>query len=181
MILAFVKRAFEKLNARDKRMLKFGVIAALVILVCGLAIVPWFSRWAKVRARLSREKTKLTQLSMAGGTAGLAKIVPAFEMPKSEDKQRLVFESRFSEQLKKAGIQVKTFGFVSRAKRQSSTGFKLLYLQCRGKCDFAQLLDLLAGLNENPYLVAVEDLRITCNEKNRKEIEMDLTVSTFCK
>ena len=50
-----------------------------------------------------------------------------------------------------------------------------------------QLLDFLSNLNENPYLVGVEELRIQCDTKEPpekrkdKEIEIDLTVSTFVK
>ena len=54
-------------------------------------------------------------------------------------------------------------------------------MKCSGKCKFAQILDLLASLKENPYLVGIEEMRIKCDTKNRQEIELDLTVSTFAK
>jgi hypothetical protein len=42
-----------------------------------------------------------------------------------------------------------------------------------------QVLDFLERLNENPYLVGVEELKIKCDPKKRGEVELDLTVSTF--
>jgi hypothetical protein len=60
-----------------------------------------------------------------------------------------------------------------------------LKVKCKGKCKFDQLLDFLAGLKENPYLVGVEELRVTCDTKvppeKRNQVEIDLTVSTFAK
>jgi succinate dehydrogenase flavin-adding protein (antitoxin of CptAB toxin-antitoxin module) len=43
------------------------------------------------------------------------------------------------------------------------------------------VLDFLAQLNENPYLVGIEELKIKCDPKKRGEVELDLTVSSFAK
>ena len=63
--------------------------------------------------------------------------------------------------------------------------YRVLRIKCKGKCKFDQLLDFLAALKENPYLVGVEELRIECDSKQppdkRQDIEVDLTVSTFVK
>jgi len=57
----------------------------------------------------------------------------------------------------------------------------LLRLKCSAKCRFTQVLDLLANLKENPYLVGIEELRIRCDSKKPQEVDLDLTVSTFIK
>jgi len=65
--------------------------------------------------------------------------------------------------------------------------YKVLKIKCKGKCKFDQLLDFLSNLKENPYLVGIEELRFQCDTKEPpekrkdKEIEIDLTVSTFVK
>jgi hypothetical protein len=69
---------------------------------------------------------------------------------------------------------------VSTAK-SGQVGYKLLRMKCSGKCRFTQVLDLLANLKDNPYLVGVEELRIRCDTKNSQQVDMDLTVSTFVK
>jgi hypothetical protein len=43
------------------------------------------------------------------------------------------------------------------------------------------VLDLLARLNENPYLIGIEEFKIKVDPKKRHEVEFDLTVSTFAK
>ena len=43
------------------------------------------------------------------------------------------------------------------------------------------MLDLLANLKENPYLVGVEELRMRIDKKKPQEVDLDLTVSTFVK
>jgi len=42
-----------------------------------------------------------------------------------------------------------------------------------------QLLDLLAGLNDNPYLLGIEDIQFKYGTKERKEMDIVLTVSTL--
>jgi hypothetical protein len=54
-------------------------------------------------------------------------------------------------------------------------------LKCSAKCRLTQVLDLLAGLNENPYLVGIEELRLRCDQQKPQAVEMELTVSTFVK
>jgi hypothetical protein len=42
------------------------------------------------------------------------------------------------------------------------------------------VLDFLARLNENPYLVGIEELKIKkVDPKKPQDVELDLTVSTF--
>ena len=65
--------------------------------------------------------------------------------------------------------------------RSPLTGYKQLLLVCKAKCRFSQALDLLARLNENPYLVGIEEFKIKVDPKKRTEVELNLTISTLTK
>ena len=107
--------------------------------------------------------------------------MPVFEMPQVEEKQKFLFREKFNEQLKKAGIKNEPLQALATIKLPEQADYKLLRLKCHGKCGLGQIFDLLAGLKENPYLAGIEEFKIECNPKNRQEIELDLTVSTFVK
>jgi len=118
--------------------------------------------------------------------ATLAALVPVCETPEVEDKQKFLFRDRLHEQLKKAGVNTEPLQFLP-VRKPKGLSYKVLKIKCKGKCKLDQLLDFLANLNENPYLVGVEELRIQCDTKEPperrkdKEIQIDLTVSTFVK
>jgi hypothetical protein len=170
----------ERLSQRDKRALKIGAICAVgvVAFVFGTKL---FGRWAQVRRSLAEVKAKLEAVSVdkARQTA-MASIVPVFEMPQKEETQKFLFRNKLNEQLKKAGVNSKPLQVLP-AGKPTQDGYRLLRLKCNAKCKFGQLLDLLAKLNENPYLVGIEEMRVRCDPKNREDVELDLTVSTFVK
>jgi len=170
-----------KLSQKDKRALKLGAVCVAAVLVLMFA-AKWLGSWAAVRKSLAVAKTELKSINMdEAKQAGLLSIVPVFEMPQNEEKQKFLFRDKLNEQLKKVGIRSEPLQVLSTGKSQGWAGYKLLRLQCSVKCRFEQVLDLLASLNENPYLVGIEEMRIKCNPKNRQEIELNLTVSTFIK
>ena len=167
----------EKLSQRDIRILKIGAVCVVAILVFVFAS-GWLDRWAEARASLAEVKNKLELIDMEKAKqAGLMSIVPKFEMPQREETQKFLFRDKLDEQLKKAGIK-STLQVVSTVK-SGQVGYKLLRMKCSGKCRLTQVLDLLANLKDNPYLVGVEELRIRCDTKNSQQVDMDLTVSTF--
>jgi len=170
----------EKLSQRDKRALKFGAVCVAAILVFVFA-TSRLKHWAEVRKSLNAKREELKVISPPKDKQeGLLSIVPVFEMPQQEEKQKYLFRKKFSEQLKKAGIESKPLQvLVTRRSRQA--GYRLLRLKCNGKCKFGQMLDLLARLKENPYLAGIEECEIKCDPKKRKEFELNLTVSTFVK
>lgn len=170
----------RKLDQREKRVLKFGVVCAAAILAIASA-TKWVGYWAQVRESLGAKTDRLKALNMSEAKrAGLMSIVPVFEMPQSEEEQKYPFREKFREQLKKAGIKFKPLQIL-RSRKSQEGGYKLLCLKCTGKCKFGQVLDLLAALKENPYLVGIEEFEIKCDPKKRKEFELNLTVSTFVK
>ena len=180
---------FERLNQRDKRALIVGAVAIAVILAY-MSAGPWFEDWQSIRADLKAGRNQLKVIAPADDdeTAKatwekLALRVPVFEMPLPESKQSPLFRNKFSDQLKKTGIKVKTLQPIGGkgARPIPGTRVKLLKFQCRGKCSLNQVLDLLAGLNSNPHLAGIEELSIKFGQKDRKQMDLVMTVSTFAK
>ncbi len=164
------------LTDKDIRALKFGAVGTVVIvlLVFGSA---WRDSWAKAKEEAAVLDSKLKAID-AGKTRQTA--VPVFEMPQAEEEQKFLFRDKLSEQLKKAGIKHSPLQIQS-GRKIAEVGYKLLLVKGNAKCRFSQLLDFLSGLDENPYLVGIEDLRIKVDAKNRQQIDLDFTVSTFAK
>jgi len=170
----------KKLGERDIRALKIGAVCVVAILV--FLFATWLrDRWAKVREERAEVRAQLEAISVdKAKQAGLMSIVPVFEMPVIEEEQKFLFRDKLNEQLKKAGIKSKPLQILT-AGKSPAPGYKLLRIKCSAKCKFVQVFDLLARLNENPYLVGVEEMRIQCDPKKRQEVELNLTVSTFVK
>ena len=181
MSLKIVETVTGKLSPRDRRALRvFGVF--VVALVVFLSVTKWFEHWVGVRKSLAKVKTELELINPSEAKQeGLLSIVPVFEMPEIESKQKFLFREKFNEQLKKAGIKTEPLQALAAVKLPGRADYKLLRLKCRGKCQFGQALDLLAALKENPDLVGIEEFKIECDPKKRQEVEMELTVSTFVK
>lgn len=170
-----------KLSAKDVRALKIGAIGAVVILLFVFGS-KWKDRWAQARAKKVELEAKLDAIDVdKARQAGLAAIVPVFEMPRAEDEQKFLFRDKLTEQLKRAGIRNEPLQ-LQPVKKSSQPGYDLLLVKCTAKkCKFPQVLDLLARLNENPYLVGIEEFRIKVDPKKREEVDLDFTVSTFAK
>ncbi|MHC4616721.1 MAG: hypothetical protein ACYTEQ_03090 [Planctomycetota bacterium] len=171
----------KELSKRDRRVLKLGAVCAIAVL--GLVFgAEWLGHWAAIGKSLGVKRAKVKALDMSEARrTGLRSIVPVFEIPQDEQKQKLLFREKFNNQLKKAGIESEALQFLPVGSRREG-GYKSLRLQCRrGKCSFSQVLDLLAGLKENPYLVGVEEFEIKCSPEKRQEFELNITVSTFVK
>jgi hypothetical protein len=174
----------RKLTPREKRMIEVGVIAVVAILsfTFGPRVL---QGWGEARASLAAARSRLGEVEAdAAKQAGLVALVPACQAPEPEEKQKVLFRDQLHEQLKKAGINTEPLQIIG-ARKVSGLPYKVLKVKCKGKCKFDQLLDFLAGLKENPYLVGVEELRVTCDTKvppeKRNQVEIDLTVSTFAK
>jgi len=163
-------------------MLIFGAIAAVAIVALKFGL-DGLDRWHAVRTSLNAAREKLDDITIdETKQAGLLSIVPVAEMPALEEKQKFLFRDRLHEQLKKAGIKTEPLTILA-SRKKAGIPYKVLRVKCSGKCQFEQLLDFLAALPENPYLVGIEELRVDCDATQppdkRKEVEIDLTVSTF--
>lgn len=178
---------FDRISDRDKRTLKFGAVAVVIILGWMFA-TPWLDEWKSTRAMLKAKREQLKVIApesdskAAQAAEQLAQAVPVFEMPTLEKKQAPLFRDKFNEQLKRAGINVKTFQPIGKsAKRMPGEKVKLLRFQCRGKCSLDQVLNLLADLNSNPWLAGIDEFTIKCDQKDRRKMDLVMTVTTFVK
>lgn len=174
------------MTERDKKTIWIGVVVAGLILGY-FFLEGWFVDWKGIRADLKNERQKLAAItpasdgSISAKQAGLLETVPVMEMPENRTVQKELFIEKFNEQLKKSGIDIKTLHDLPITKTKDSSGYSKLQLQCQGKCNYGQAMNLLAGLYENPYFVGVEELSLTCDQKKRSQMEIKLTVSTFVK
>jgi hypothetical protein len=109
--------------------------------------------------------------------------VPVVEIPQKEQKQLFAFRDALNMQLKRAGIQVKPFK-VSVVAKSPRPEYKYLFIQCSGKGSFEGVLNLLADLKKNPYLVGIEELVISkasAGNPQSRDVNLELKVSTFVK
>ena len=84
--------------------------------------------------------------------------------------------------IKKAGIKNEPLEFLAVGKSGISPRYRSVRLRCRSdKCKLSKVLDLLAALEENPYLVGVEEFKVECDPKKRKDFKLDIIVSTLAK
>jgi hypothetical protein len=176
----------RKLNERERRLLLIGAAAAVAILVFAYG-AKGLDRWNKSRGSLTAAKRRLGEVETdKTKLAGLISLVPVFEKPEPEEKQKSLFREKLYEQLKKAGINPEPpQPILGKKMNVGGTAYRVLKVKCKAKCKLDQLLDFLAGLKENPYLVGVEELQIRCDTKEPpekrkdKDVEVDLVVSTF--
>ena len=172
-----------KLSQKDKRTIKLGIFCAVGIVIL-VFTMDWFKHWSQVRKSLTAAKAQLKVICPTEAKReGLLTIVPVFQMPQSQEKQKFLFREKFNEQLKKAGVKGEPLQILPVSKSKRLSGYKLLRLRFRrGKCKLGQVLDLLAALKENPYLVGIEEFTIKKSDpKKPQELELDLTVATFVK
>ena len=168
----------HQLSRRDKRAITITLVA-----IVGLLLFLLHDYGTQVADDLAVEAKHLETMVTAGAgekaQARLLTAVPAFTLPADLGKQRLLFESEVNRQLKQHGINPKSLKFIGPGKAQAGLKVKLLRLECEAKCKFAQALDFLAAVQENPYLVGVEAFSLTCDEKKREQVDLKVRVSTF--
>lgn len=176
----------RELNQRERRMLLIGLA-----LVVGIGTLTYGTKgidhWGKSRTTLAAARKKLSEVETdKAKLAGLIALVPAFETPQSEEKQKSLFREKLYEQLKKAGVNAELQPpLLGKKITISGTAYRVLKIKCKAKCKVDQLLDFLANLKENPYFLGVEELQIRCDTKEPpekrkdKEADIDLIVSTL--
>ncbi len=172
----------NKLNEKDRRAIKIGIVAMAMVVLFSISS-NWLEKWFQVRRSISDRQLALKKLvSSQIKHAGLLTVVPVFEMPQDEEKQKFLFRNKLKEQLKKAGIKSKPLEILTKKTSSQYTRHYLLRVKCScDKCTFNQILDFLAALKENPYLASIEELDISCDPQKRQEFEFDIVVSTFVK
>jgi hypothetical protein len=170
----------KKLTQKDIRAIKLGVIcvAGIFLFMIGNKV---YDRWKEAKASITLLNNKLELIDVdKAKRSGLVSIVPKFEMPKEEEEQKFLFVDKLTEQFKKAGIKNQPLQVVSTSKSKQA-GYQLLRMKCSANCKLTQVLDLLANIKDNPYLVGIEELRIRKDKKKPQDVDMDITVSTLVK
>jgi hypothetical protein len=170
----------NKLSQKDIRALKMGAVGVVAILILVLAL-EGHQRWNQARQLSMTLEQQLDDIDLnKAKRSGLTSIVPVFKMPVEKETQRFLFRDLLNEQLRDARINSQPIQEVPGGKSPVA-GYELLRLKCSGKCGFGQILNLLADLKNNPYLVGIEEMRIKVDPKNQQQVEFDLTVSTLVK
>jgi len=180
----------EKLSQRDKRILIGGAFIMVFLFFVNYAIIPTWAHWNNVKAQIANQKKILEEIGLSGSDQAqrqqrrLARTVPAFTMPQREDQQRQLFAEKFYEQTQKARIKLTNppqYQAQVKVHPDKTLGLNILRLKCRGTCSFEQAMNLLAALYENPYLYTIEEMLLTCGDRNREQMDLTLVVSTLCK
>jgi len=170
----------EKMKAKDKRALKLGAFGILAM-IAFLFVLDTSGYWAEAKDSFNANNSKLEKLAAIDMTkaqyAGLVSVVPVFEMPEEKETQKFLFQDALNEQFKKANVKSQPWEDMG-CKNKLLTGYDVLSLKTTGKCNFTQLLDLLANLKTNPYLVSVEELLIKRDPKNKQQVDYEITLST---
>lgn len=174
----------KKLNPKDVRALKLGA-AGIIAIIVFLFVFDFRDRWVKANASFEATNKKLTSLAAALDMTkikytGLRSLVPVFEMPVEKDKQKFLFQDSLNDQFKKTGINSMPWEEIA-DKGKLLGDHELLRLKTSGKCNITQIFDLLAKLNENPYLMSVEELLIKSDPQNKQQAEFEITLSTSFK
>ncbi len=170
----------SKLNQKDIRALKIGAVGVAAILIF-VFVLEGHKRWDKARQSSEILEKQLDDIDLnKAKRSGLTSIVPVFQMPVEKETQRFLFRDKLNEQLRNTRINSQPIQEVPGGKSPVA-GYELLRLKCSGKCSFGQVLNLLADLKDNPYLVGVEEMRIKVDPKNKQRVDFDLTVSTLMK
>ena len=154
-----------------------GIAAILIIYVA----LGGFEQWAKAKEEYKTLDQQLKDLNTDNRKqSGLLSIVPVFEMPADKETQKVLLREEMVQQFDEARISGQPWLEVP-GKASPLPPYSLLCLHSNGSCRISQMFNLLANLKENPYLVAIEELRIKCDEQNPQQINFDITVSTFYK
>lgn len=184
-MIKYAKAYWDSIGGRDKRAIVFGIVAGGMIVIYLFIGLPLFEDWSRVRDELEMYRTRLDSVNgqSSGSKAkivGLCQAVPFMESPLEEDAQRKLFWDKTYDQLKSAGIKLSSGpGYVSSSKKKKAHGMRALRLKFAGSCKYDQLVKFLARLNENPYLVSIEELTINGDEKKPGQVNIDVTVETF--
>ena len=172
----------EKLSQKDKRALRLGILGIATFILIYIAM-SGIGRWVTVRGNISTSKSQLAFLASAKPGEEIKQILPVLKIPQNEEAQKNLFRTEFNNQMNRSGLKAQPIK-VTTAAKSPHAGYRMLYLECKAKGNFDQLLDLLADLNRNPYLVGIEKLVITKSDvKNQqsRDVNIEIKVSSFVK
>jgi len=170
----------NNLNEKDKRTIKLGGIgaAALIVLIFG---AQGYSNWSNKKTDYSIKSRNLESLNITETAhARMLSAVPNFVMPKDEQTQKTDFRDSLSTLFDELGIRTADpLQEVAASKSKPLSGYGLLCLRTKGTCRFEQILNLLAALKNNPYLVGVEEFNFQCDPQNPQQVTFSIELSTL--
>lgn len=172
----------KKLNQRDVRAVRFGIAGIAIFAIFYLAL-SGLDRWRTIRSDMEIAKGQLQTLATAKPSDEIRQIMSVLKIPQNEETQRNLFRTEFNSQLSRSGIRAQPIK-VTTAEKSPKAGYKTLYLECKARGNFDQVMDFLANLDSNPYLVGIEKLVITKSDlKNQqsRDLNIEIKVSSFVK
>jgi hypothetical protein len=168
----------NNMNEKDKKTIKTGAIAAAAIIIL-IGTMQGYSKWNAKKDEDKKLTSNIRTLDIPDSAYNkLRSDVPVFQFPQDEQTQKENFRTELEEEFKSVRIETKPWEEVL-TKQTTSGTYGKLYLKTNGTCRFQQILDLLAVLKENPYLVGVEELHIDCDPQNPQQATFNIKVSTF--
>ena len=172
----------KKLNEKDQKTVKTGglaVIALLAVVIFYMGYNFW-STQKDITKKLERD-LKTLNLSSTAHKQLLAD-VPVFQEPLNESDQKTDFRDYLDKffETKRISIDPLTTVNASNSTRPPA-GYGILCLKTssKGTVSFQRILEMLAGLKENPYMVGIEEFKITCDQDNPQYASFNIVLSTF--
>ena len=173
---------FEKLSEKDQKTLKMGGLAALVLAVA-FTVYQGYNYWETQKKKQDNFDRDFRALNMdESAHKKLMANVPVFQMPEGESEQKTKF--RDSLNLLFEQMRISTDPWVEVAAGNSirpPAGYGALSLKTstRGTVSFQSILNLLGALKQNPYLVGIEEFKISCDQDNPQYANLSIVLATF--
>jgi hypothetical protein len=168
----------NNMNEKDKKTFKMGAIAAAAIIIL-LVSMQGYSKWNEKRTEDQKLTSNIRTLDIPDSAYNkLLSDVPVFQFPQDEQTQKENFRTELEREFDSLRIETEPWQEVV-TKQTTSGTYGKLYLKTSGTCRFQLILDLLAVLKENPYLVGIEELHIESDPQNPQQATFSIKVSTF--
>ncbi|MBN2588844.1 MAG: hypothetical protein JXA96_03200 [Sedimentisphaerales bacterium] len=172
----------EKLSEKDQKTVKMGGLAVLA-----LALAFGVYQGYNFREKQTKESkildNDLKTLNMSSSAhKNLMAAVPYFQMPDEESIQKTKFRSSLNQLFEQMRISMDPLVEVAAGNSiRPPVGYGTLSLKTssKGTVSFQNILYLLAALKENPYLVGIEELKITCDQQNPQLANLSIVLATF--
>ncbi|MBP8604624.1 MAG: hypothetical protein KBI46_02110 [Phycisphaerae bacterium] len=176
----------KPLSAREKRAVGLVVLTAVLIAIWRVS-VPAFEYYQRLTGQRHALRQKIDTLFLLAKPEQqlrlktLSEQVPVLEMPQPAAQQGILLRDELTRQLQRCGIQAKTLQLRESSGALRRDGFRVLLLDCQGRCSTQSLMQLIEQLKQNPYYVAVEKLSMKVDPKERSAVTFQLVVSTYAK
>lgn len=178
MMRGIVER-LGKLTSRERFILTLAVIAAVMLLVQWLIILPVRAHLESTGEKIELRKKEITKNEKNVALEG--KILPAYEQVVSKVKMSGSEDQRIAEMLhevEKLGTesQVKLSN-VKPSPAKTVDMYRVFAADLEAECDMAKLFTLLYKLQHSGQLFRVETLKIRTNDKDASLLRVSMTIT----